>query len=105
MADQSEPNRFRALFESALQAYHQKAGVILADHPLAVQLQSCHSIESITTVLQDQAQAFSEFPGNDKVMKSIKSTVSILIRLSVTASLDDNIGLVRHKALMRIPQL
>jgi hypothetical protein len=105
MADQSEHNRFRTLFESALQAYDQKAGVILADHPLAVQLQSCHSIESITTFLQDQAQAFSEFPGSDKVMKSIKSTVSILIRLSVTASLDDNIVLVRHKALIRIPQL
>ena len=100
MADQSEPNSFRALFESALQAYDQKAGVILADHPLTVQLQSCHSIESITTVLQGQAEAFSEFRGSDKVMKSIKSTVSILIRLSATASLGDTIGLVRHKALM-----
>jgi len=102
MADQSEPNCFRALFESALQAYDEKAGIILADHPLAVQLQSCHSIESITTVLQGQAQAFSEFRASDKVMKSIKSSVSILIRLSATASLgnSDTIDLVRHKALM-----
>src|SRR6266851_403886 len=79
-----------------------KAGVILANHPLAIQLQSCHSIESITTVLQGHAQAFSESRGSDTVLKSIKSTVSILIRLSATASLgnSDTIDLVRHKALM-----
>ena len=102
MAGQSEPNCFRALFESALQAYDQKAGVILADHPLAIQFQSCHSIESITTVLQRHAQAFSEFQGSDTVPKSIKSTVSILFRLSATASLGDSdtVDLVRHKALM-----
>jgi hypothetical protein len=102
MAEQSGPIRFRALFASALQAFEQKAGIILADHPLAVQLQSCHSIESITTVLQGHAQAFSEFRGSDTVLKSINSTVSILIRLSATASLGDSdtVDLVRHKALM-----
>ena len=102
MAEQSGPIRFRALFASALQAFEQKAGIILADHPLAVQLQSCHSIESITTVLQGLTQAFSEFRGSDAVPKSIKSTVSILFRLSATASLgdSDNVDLVRPKALM-----
>ncbi len=102
MAEQSGPIRFRALFGSALQAFEQKAGVILAGHPLAVQLKSCHSIESTTTVLQGHAQAFSEFRGSDTVLKSINSTVSILIRLSATASLGDldTVDLVRHKALM-----
>jgi len=91
MADQS---RFCALFESALQSYGKDAGVNLPEHPLALQLQSCHSTESIIAVLQGQAQAFSEFRGSDRVMKTIKSTVSILTRLSATASLAVDIDLV-----------
>jgi hypothetical protein len=96
MADQSGSTRFRELFESALQAYEKKAGVTLAEHPLAIQLQTCESVESITTVLQGQAQLFSEYRGRDKVMKSIKNTVSIMSRLSATASLAVDIGLVGH---------
>jgi len=76
MAEQSGPTRFRGLFESALQAYEKKTGVILAQHPLAIQLQSCHSVEFVTTVLLDQAQIFSQFRG-DRVFKSIKNTLSI----------------------------
>jgi hypothetical protein len=102
MADQSENSesaRFRSLFESALQAYDKKVGVTLAQHPLAAQLNNCHSIESITTVLQAQVQAFSEFQGSETIIKSINNTVSILTRLSATASLGDPISLVRQKAL------
>jgi len=99
MADRSESARFRPLFESALQAYDKKVGVTLAQHPLAVQLNNCHSIESITTVLQAQVQAFSEFQGSERIIKSINNTVSILTRLSATAFLDDPVGLVRQKAL------
>ena len=97
MADQS---RFCALFESALQSYEKKAGVNLAEHPLALQLQSCHSVESIIAVFQGQAQAFSEFQGSDRLVKSIKSTVSILTRLSATASLAVDIDLVCLQELM-----
>jgi hypothetical protein len=100
MADQSGSARFRAVFESALQAYDNKAGLMLAEHPLAVQLQSCQSFESTIAVLQGQAQAFGEFRGIDRVMKSIRSIVSILTRLSTSASLGDSTGLVRQKALM-----
>jgi hypothetical protein len=73
---------------------------LLAAHPLAVQLQSCESVKSITTVLQGQAQTFNGRQGNDRVMKSIKNTVSILTRLSATASLAVGIGLVRHRTLI-----
>jgi hypothetical protein len=100
MADQLGSARFRAIFESALQAYENKAGLMLAKHPLAVQLQSCQSLESTIAVMQGQAQAFGEFQGIDRVMKSIRSIVSILTRLSTSASLSDSIGLVRQKALM-----
>jgi hypothetical protein len=97
MADQSISTRFHELFESALQAYEKKAGFTLAEHPLGIQLQSCNTAESITAVLQGQAKAFSESRGSDKVMKSIKNTVSILCRLSATASLAVDFGLVSHR--------
>jgi len=100
MGDHSGSARFRVLFGPALRAYEKKTGIMLAEHPLAVQLHSCHSIESITSVLLGEAQAFGEFGGSDRVIKSIKNTVSILSTLFATASLDDAMGLVRQKVLM-----
>ena len=100
MANQSGCPRSRALFEGALQSYEKKAGVTLADHPLTLQLQSCDSIESITAFLESQAQTFSEFQGRDRAMNAIRSTVLILTRLSATASLAIDIGLVRLQALV-----
>ena len=75
-------------------------GLILADYPLAVQLQSCHTIESITVALEGQALALGDFQGSDRVMKSIESTLLVLIRLSTAASLGNAIGLV-HIGLLR----
>ena len=74
-----------------------KTGITLAEHPLAVQLlsQSCPSVESITTLVQDQVSAFGEFLGKDRLMQSTKSIVSIIHTLSATASLGDAIDLVR----------
>ena len=100
MADQSRPTHFHSRFESALRAYEKTVGVTLAEHPLAVQLQSCHSIESITAVLQAQAQAFGEFRGSDRVIKSIKNTVSTLARISATTSLAIDLGLVCQQPLL-----
>jgi hypothetical protein len=96
MVDHPGSTRFCELFDSALQAYEKKAGITLAEHPLAIQLQSCESVESITTVLQGQAQLFGDYRGRDRVMRSLKSTVSMLIRLSATTCLAVDIGLVRH---------
>ena len=81
MAHQSESARFQALFEPALQAYEKTAGVSLAQHPLAIQLQSCDTIEAIIDLLQDQAQAFSYLQGSDRIMKSIKIALSTLSRV------------------------
>jgi len=100
MAHQSESARFQALFEHALQAYEEKAGVSLTQHPLAIKLQTCDSVEAITGLLQYQAQAFRDLQGSDKIMKSLKTTVSILSKLSSAASLADAFGLVRQKGLM-----
>ena len=100
MAHQPKFARFQALFEPALQAYENKAGISLAQHPLALKLQNCDSFEAITGLLQDQAQAFRHFQGSDKVMKSIKATVSMLSKLPFAASLADAFGLVREQELV-----
>ena len=100
MAHQSESARFQTLFEAALQAYEKKTGVSFAQHPLAIKLQSCDTVEAITGLLQDQAQSFRHFQGCDRIMKSIRMTVSILSKVSPVASLADAFGLVRQKGFM-----
>jgi hypothetical protein len=98
MAHLSESTRFQSLFEPALQAYEKKTGVSLTQHPLAIKLQSCDSVEAISGLLQDQAQAFRDLQGRDKIMKSLGMTVSILSKISSAASLAG--GLVRQKGFM-----
>jgi len=99
MADQSQSSRFRVLFESALQDYQNQTGTTLPNHPLAEKLQNCNSVESVTALLQEQARAFTEFRGgDDRIMKSLKSVVSVLYTLSASTTLGGAIGLVRPKA-------
>jgi hypothetical protein len=88
-------SRFRALFESALQAYENNTGKTLAEHPLTVKIQNCCSVESVTTLLQDQTRASSDF---DRIIKSIKGILSTLSTLSATTALDWAIGLVGQVA-------
>jgi len=102
MTDQSVSSRFRTLFESALEDYEIKTKISLEKHPLAQKLENCHSVESITTLLQDQARTFEETRGRDRITKSIRSTVSFLFKLSATGGLGDDLGLVRQKMLMAV---
>ena len=104
MSGQSGSAHFQILFDTALQAYEKHTGVPLAEHPLAAQLQDCHNIESITTLLQHQAKDFSDFRGKIRIMKLIESTVSILSTLSANSALGGSIGLVRQNAL-DVPRL
>jgi hypothetical protein len=98
MSDQPGSTRFQALFESALKAYEKNTGVTLAEHPLSLQLQNCQDVQSITNLLQDQARLFDDFRANDRIMKSIENTVSILNALSAPVALGGSVGLVcqRH---------
>ena len=100
MADYSGSARLQAIFESALQAYEKETGITLAQHPLAKQLESCHSIEDIIAIMQRQFEAVNDLQTNDRIMKAIKTTVSVLTPLSDAASLADAVGLVREKALI-----
>jgi len=100
MAHQSESARSQTLFGPALEAYEKTAGVSLTQHPLAIKLQSCDSVDAITGLLQDQAHAFRNLQGSHRIMKSLKTTVSILSKLSSAASRADALDSVRKKGLM-----
>jgi hypothetical protein len=95
MSDQSGSSRLRELFEAALQDYENQTGIALAKHPLAEQLQNCDTVESVTAVLREQTQAFSEFWGKDKVLKPLRKAISVLYKLSATAGFGQAVGLVR----------
>ncbi len=101
MSRESRPCRFRAAFDAALQEYEKITNITLATHPIAEKLNNCHSVEPIILLIQDQAREFGVFPGIDRIMKSIKNTVSVLSMLAATPALRDAIDIVRPKALMR----
>jgi hypothetical protein len=94
MSHQSLSSRFRALFDAALQDYEKTTNITLAKHPLAEQLQNCHSVESITTFLQDQVREFGRFQRGDEIMKSIENTVASLCALSATTAIGGVVQLV-----------
>jgi fungal STAND N-terminal Goodbye domain len=97
MTDMSQSSTsFRPLFNAALQDYAKKTGTKLDDHPLAKQLENCDSVDSISSVLQEQAQRFYEFRGEDgKIMTSLKAAVQVLYTLSTSTVLGEGIGIVR----------
>jgi hypothetical protein len=84
------------LFDTALQSYEEQTGMRLIDHPLARQLDNCHSVDSIMDILQHQARAFTEFRGDDngRVMKSLRQSVHVLYALSSSITLGEAVGLV-----------
>jgi len=101
MSDAFSSSSFQSLFDAALQDYTNQTGTRLDEHPFATQFETCDSVESISSILQQHAQAFREFRGEDgKIMKSLKCTVHILYTLSITAVLGEGIGLVRIKSLI-----
>ena len=101
----STSSTFRILFDAALQDYKDKTGNTLTDHPIAKQLETCESVNSITAILQEQARSFREFTENDgKLMKALNSSVDVLCSPSISSALNEAIGLVvRRKASISVP--
>ena len=60
MSDTSGYSRFQPLFEAALTEYETQTKMKLVSHPLYLKLNTCNSVQSITTTVLDQAQAFSD---------------------------------------------
>jgi len=98
---------FQILFDAALQDYKDKTGNTLIDHPIAKKLETCDAVDSITSILQEQAQRFSEFRENDgKLMKALKSSVDALCAPSISSALNGAIGLVvrrKHLSVYLVP--
>jgi fungal STAND N-terminal Goodbye domain len=103
MSQPSSSSSIRSLFDAALQDYAAQTGTKLRDHPLAKELQNCDSLDSISSVLQKEAQRFHEFRGDDgKIMKSLKSVVHVLYNFSTGSALGEGIGIVCPKSLLPI---
>jgi hypothetical protein len=86
-------DNFTAIFNVASTEYQTVTGNRLDTHPLAAQLNACHSPESISNVLRTQAQTFGTFrKGDEKLMAWLDPIVHILFTFSAT--LGEGIGLV-----------
>jgi len=104
MSHPTPTSSFQLVFEIALQDYEKQTGTKLIDHPLARQLETCESVESITIFFEQQVRACNEFRGGSgKVIKSLKCAVHVLYMLSTSAALGEGIGLVRCKAPRGFP--
>jgi hypothetical protein len=102
MSQSSFSSSFQDLFNAALEDYEIQTGTRLVDHPCAKQLEACVSVDSITAILQEQAQIFRNFEGDGgKVLKSLKCSVDVMYTLSVSTVLGEGIGLVRPNIIHR----
>jgi hypothetical protein len=89
------PPELKSLFEDALIEFEKRAGTNLVQHQILDKLLNCESAGSVIDVLQEQAQAFRNFRGDDgKVMTWLKRTVNVLHALSTSGVLSGAIGLV-----------
>ena len=85
----------KSLFETALNEFEKRAGSNLVQHQIIDRLMNCESADSVIDVLQEQAQAFRNFRGDDgKLMTWLKRTVNALYTLSTSGVLGEGIGLV-----------
>jgi hypothetical protein len=85
----------KLLFEAALNEFENRTGTNLVQHQVVDKLVNCQSADSVIDVLQEQAQAFHNFRGDDgRVMTWLKQTVDVLDSLSTSGVLGEGIGLV-----------
>jgi hypothetical protein len=94
---QSSSESFQSLFNAALQDYSEKTGIKLDGHPLFKRLEKCDSVDSVSSVIQEQAHGLREFPGlgeDGKIMKSLKCAIQVLYTLSTKSALGEVIGIV-----------
>jgi hypothetical protein len=85
MGPSSQPSSLHSLLGDAVEKYKNQVGTSLIENQFATQLETCHSVESVTAVLEERVQAFRQFLGRDrhpKIMKSIKRVVHVLHTVS-----------------------
>jgi len=85
-----------SIFDAALETYKRKTKQDLTSHPLLSTLQSCHSPESVLTVLREQIPVFNQSQSwDDGLTKWVTPTVNVLFSFSETVG--KGIGLVNIK--------
>jgi hypothetical protein len=95
-------DNFTAIFQVALTEYETVTGKPLRTHPFAIQFDSCHNPQAVSTVLRTKAQAFSKFRNNnEKLMGWLDPIIHILSTFSAT--IGSGIALVSH--LLHSPSL
>jgi hypothetical protein len=90
-------SQFQAIFNAALKEYSQKTGKDIATDPISAELRCCSSPDKVLNLLQEEAQAFSDFRNGNRqaqLMRKLKPTVHILLALSVSEVLGNGIGSV-----------
>ena len=75
------------IFDSAIQAYKKKTGNDITTHPLATELQSCHSLDAVLAILRNQASAIGQSHGghdSENLSNWLIPTVNVLHAFSAT---------------------
>jgi hypothetical protein len=91
----NSPPELKSLFETALNEFEKRSGTSFAHHQIVNKLVSCDSADSVIDVIQEQAQAFRNFRGdNGKVMTWVKRTVNVLFALSTSDMLSGALSTV-----------
>ena len=84
---------FQLIINNALDKYKKRTGNDLLAHPLATQLQSCHSPSSILAVLHQQLQGQDQSRSSDDRWSGwLDPTINVLHTLSSTVGA--GVGLV-----------
>src|SRR5260221_12135784 len=82
-----------SIFNAALQAYKKKTGKDITSHPLATQLQSCNSPDTVLAVLRSQIPSVDQpQSGEERFTKCLTPIINVLY--AFTATLGDGVGLV-----------
>ena len=78
-------SNFEAIFAKALEAYKTTTDQDLATHPLASQLEACHSPAAILTILQDQVHKFEQSRSADERLQQwLDPTINVIYAFSET---------------------
>ncbi len=87
----------KPILDAALGEYEKSTGNKLLDHPLAIELQHCDTVDTTLAILEDQAKAFQQFKNGDQsLMKWIDPLTRVLFGVCGTLSEGDQV-------LLRIP--
>jgi hypothetical protein len=81
-------SNFQPIFKAALAEYFKKTGKDLRNHPLASEIESCDSAESMLAIFRKQASAFDDFRNGDpKLIKCLRLFVNNLYAITSSRAL------------------